>query len=221
MAKTDGEYELVLGNRQLLSAFFIVVILFALFFTMGYIVGRNSAPSIMASTAAPAQTASARPPATGASAAPAATETTSESPKPVEPADPAFAYDRPLVPPTTHPVTGAPEQAGPEKKTVEKKVAPERKTAAEKKAVVRETPPAPAPIEPRPGQTFLQVVAVAQPQAGAVVDTLKAKGFPARLIPGPNSTIFRVVVGPYSDAATLGKAKAELENAGFHPIMRR
>ena len=44
MAKTDGEYELVLGNRQLLSAFFIVVILFALFFTMGYIVGRNSAP---------------------------------------------------------------------------------------------------------------------------------------------------------------------------------
>jgi hypothetical protein len=40
-----GEFELVLGNKQLLSGFFIVVILFGVFFTMGYIVGRNSAPS--------------------------------------------------------------------------------------------------------------------------------------------------------------------------------
>ena len=40
-----GEFELVLGNKQLLSGFFIVVILFGVFFTMGYIVGRNSSPS--------------------------------------------------------------------------------------------------------------------------------------------------------------------------------
>src|ERR1039457_6102784 len=40
-----GEFELVLGNRQLLSGFFIVVILFAVFFVMGYIVGRNSTPA--------------------------------------------------------------------------------------------------------------------------------------------------------------------------------
>jgi cell division protein FtsN len=188
MAKTDGEYELVLGNRQLLSAFFIVVILFALFFTMGYIVGRNSAPTSMASTAVPAQTTpSAPPPAT--SAAPPATQTASDTPKP---ADAAADDDKPA--PTTRPVS------------------PPDSTAS------REMP---ALAEPRPGQTFLQVVAVAQPQAGAVVETLKAKGFPARLMPGPNSTIFRVVVGPYADAASLGKAKADLENAGFHPIMRK
>ena len=40
----EGEFELVLGNRQLLSGFFIVVILFGVFFTMGYIVGRHSSP---------------------------------------------------------------------------------------------------------------------------------------------------------------------------------
>src|ERR1035438_3436207 len=40
-----GEFELVLGNRQLLSGFFIVVILFAVFFVMGYIVGRTSPPA--------------------------------------------------------------------------------------------------------------------------------------------------------------------------------
>ena len=38
----DGEFELILGNRQLLSVFFIVVVLLGVFFTMGYIVGRNS-----------------------------------------------------------------------------------------------------------------------------------------------------------------------------------
>src|SRR5580704_13154019 len=47
MAKNeDGEFELVLGNRQLLSVFFIVVVLLGVFFTMGYIVGRNSAPVV-------------------------------------------------------------------------------------------------------------------------------------------------------------------------------
>jgi cell division septation protein DedD len=38
------EFELVLGNKQLLSVFFIVVILLGIFFTMGYVVGRNSSP---------------------------------------------------------------------------------------------------------------------------------------------------------------------------------
>lgn len=53
MAKNeDGEFELILGNRQLLSVFFIVVVLLGVFFTMGYIVGRNSAP-IAAADATP------------------------------------------------------------------------------------------------------------------------------------------------------------------------
>ena len=40
----EGEFELVLGNRQLISVFLIVVILLGVFFSMGYIVGRNSSP---------------------------------------------------------------------------------------------------------------------------------------------------------------------------------
>ncbi|MEX2261389.1 MAG: SPOR domain-containing protein [Bryobacteraceae bacterium] len=53
MAKSDdGEFELVLGNRQLLSIFFLVVILFGVVFTMGYIVGRNSAPASLTATPA-------------------------------------------------------------------------------------------------------------------------------------------------------------------------
>ncbi len=52
MAKNEeGEFELVLGNRQLISVFLIVVILLAVFFSMGYIVGRNSAPGTATETA--------------------------------------------------------------------------------------------------------------------------------------------------------------------------
>jgi hypothetical protein len=68
---------------------------------------------------------------------------------------------------------------------------------------------------------YLQVAAAAQPQAGVVVDTLKQKRFPALLAIGPNPALFRVMVGPYADAAALGKAKADLENAGFHPLVRK
>jgi cell division protein FtsN len=44
MPNEEGEFELVLGNKQLLSVLFIVVVLLGVFFAMGYIVGRNSAP---------------------------------------------------------------------------------------------------------------------------------------------------------------------------------
>src|SRR6476469_5979719 len=69
----EGEFELVLGNRQLLSGFFIVVILFGVFFTMGYIVGRASSPASLTTTAsatpapapAPAESVPARAPSDG------------------------------------------------------------------------------------------------------------------------------------------------------------
>src|SRR6185312_9605186 len=59
-----GEFELVVGNKQLLSGFFIVVLLFAVAFAMGYVVGQNSprsaklaaeAASVTPSTATEAQ----------------------------------------------------------------------------------------------------------------------------------------------------------------------
>src|ERR1039458_4512932 len=37
-----GEFELVLGNGQLLSGLFIVVLLFAVFFALGDVGGQNS-----------------------------------------------------------------------------------------------------------------------------------------------------------------------------------
>ncbi len=190
-----GEFELVLGNRQLLSGFFIVVILFAVFFVMGYIVGRNSTPATQlatnrdqgAGTAAPPN---GRPqPASGTAPAsqnpPAATESAKE--------DTSSAATQPAQQPATKPATPAPA-----------------------------TPPpaAPAPVEPVPGETYLQVAAVKQDVAETVARTLKDKGFAAVLTPGPPGKT-RVLVGPYTDLAKLGEAKAELERLGFQPFVKR
>jgi cell division protein FtsN len=187
-----GEFELVLGNRQLLSGFFVVVVLFAVFFVMGYFVGRNSAP--------PVRVAASNPPA--GTVAPA-----SENRPPA--ASPAVPSPAPAVP---QPATQAP--AGEPQPTTQ----PVRETEAPGE------PPAPAaaapPAEPAAGQTYLQVMAVRQEEAAIVARTLKDQGFPSSLAPAPKG-LTRVLVGPYSDTASLGKAKAELENAGFHPIVKK
>lgn len=109
----DGEFELLLGNRQLMSVFFIVVILLGVFFAMGYIVGRNSSP-----VTAP-ETASRRPEAA--------------KPAPVD-ASPARETPREATPPAEAPKETAPQQpaaaARPEAKPEPPAPAPARVSAA-------------------------------------------------------------------------------------------
>jgi cell division septation protein DedD len=211
MSKTEGEYELVLGNRQLLSAFFIIVILFGVFFTMGYVVGRNSTPGVSASTSG------AQRPEAAAVPVPAASQPASapakEEAKEAEPADTKPVETKPVE---TKPVETAP--VAPPEKHPAKVEAPPRRAAAPKSAPGSAGAVA---VNPGPGNMYLQVMAVEQPQAGVVMDTLKQKGFPVVLAQSPNPTLFRVMVGPYADAASLGKSKAQLENAGFKPLVRK
>src|ERR1700750_2146180 len=60
----DGEKEILLGNKQLLGIFFVLAILFGVFFTAGYMVGRTTGEkkpveTAAAATSTPAETASA------------------------------------------------------------------------------------------------------------------------------------------------------------------
>jgi cell division septation protein DedD len=65
----EGEFEMVLGNRQLLSMFFLVVVLFGVFFSLGFMVGKSVGPG-QTLAAQPAATEPA-PPAASETAAPA------------------------------------------------------------------------------------------------------------------------------------------------------
>ncbi len=184
----DGEFELILGNRQLLSVFFIVVVLLGVFFTMGYIVGRNSTPlSAEARTGArdskPLEVDSARPlPSQPASAS-----------QPVAPAAKPAAGD------SKQPDTSA---AAPQPAAAEQTKAPESAS--------------PTPEEPAPGQTYLQVAAVQRAEAELFVDVLAKKGFHALYTPVPDKPAsYRVLVGPFKDPAAIAQARTDLQKAGF------
>ena len=62
MTQTDGEKELVLGNKQLISLFFVVVALCGVFFALGYMIGRNTSKPLTANLENNAPVAAAAPP---------------------------------------------------------------------------------------------------------------------------------------------------------------
>jgi cell division septation protein DedD len=186
-----GEFELVLGNRQLLSGFFIVVILFAVFFVMGYIVGRNSAP--VGQVAATHDT--------GDAAA--------KGGRP-QAAAPAAAVNPPAG--------DAPKDSSASAQTPPADVPPATTQTAAKTEPASE--PDSAPAEPSPDEKYLQVAAVKLPAAEQTARTLKEKGFATTLSPAPGG-IMRVWVGPYTDRGKLGEDKAKLEQLGFGPIVVR
>jgi hypothetical protein len=190
-ATDDREFEMVLDNKRLFSILFVTFVLLGIFFAMGYVLGRNSAPVETAVRTAPAAD-----PAESATRPTAATGRVARGPEP----------------------TGTTETPPPQAAAAPQPVAP---------AVTREQPrPEPTPvtgtiIDPRPGQTFLQVSAVGRPEAELLVEVLVKKGFPAAVAPGPNDNLFRVLVGPAANDVELARLKGDLEQAGFKPIPRR
>src|SRR5579884_3368557 len=194
----QGEFELVLGNKQLLSVFFIVVVLLAVFFFMGYVVGRNSGPAMIAGAAHTTETARATPADTGsrASAMPPAT-TPAPAPQTPPSETQASAPEPQAAAPATHeapPPAPAPAPA------------PERAEA-----------PAPGPQsigEPAAGTTWLQVVATTRPDAELIGETLGKRHFHTQVAPAPNG-LFRVLVGPSKNAAETSELRTRLEAAGF------
>jgi cell division septation protein DedD len=199
-----GEFELLVGNRQLLSGFFIVVLLFAVAFSMGYIVGRNSSPSAKLQTET-------------ASSAGTASQTPETRPQPVAQAPAAGGAPGATPGPGGTPSADAPPADTPPQPSTQ----PERGGQSPSPAAAPVPPPAaPPPVEAAPGSYWQVLATASQTSADAMRQTMKDKGFPASLQPGPNNLI-RVLIGPYTDKQSLGRAKTELENAGVHPVLMK
>ncbi len=183
----DGEFELILANRQLLSVFFIIVILLGVFFTMGYIVGRNSAPTV----------------------ADSASTQKGDSPlvvdSPARPPEPAPA-ETPAAPAITPPPPAESAKPEPEPEPVRPPIKPSPPAKISK---------AEAKGRPAAGQFYLQLAATSQHEAEIMVDVLHKKGFKALTaeIEGRLGT-YRVLVGPVVENTT-NKVRADLQGAGF------
>ena len=186
----DGEFELILGNRQLLSVFFIVVILLGVFFTMGYIVGRNS--GTLTAEVVPNSNADARP---------QAVEPPAKTPE---------SAPLPLPPTET-----SPQQPASTARETEREPEPSKRERDKPAPTKAEPIRSAAGSRPVAGQTYLQLAATSQHEADIMVDVLRKKSFKAMAAeidekPGT----FRVLVGPITDT-TANKMRADLQGAGF------
>ena len=205
----------------MVSVFLIVVVLLGVFFSMGYIVGRNSSGAPGPEVAAASRSSSSQPivvdnptrasqPGSGASS-PAST---TAQPPPSLPADEHPAKSKPAQVPIAE--KPRPMEPKAESKPIESKPEPRREPPPES------TPTRPSTDGPQPGQNYLQVVATTRADADLIAETLAKKGFHTTVAPGPNPTLFRVLVGPLRDAADMAETRVRLENTGFkNPYMRR
>ena len=188
--------EITLGTGKLLVLFFGLVGICALFFALGYSLGRKSEPAISTASAATApQTVPGTSKASsGSAAAPPMTFYKSVEQKNANPE---------LTPATDAKTDTAPANA----------------TAAQ-------TPPAgtpdPTTTLPTAGY-FVQVAAVSkQEDADSLVDALKKKQYPAFVAaPVPTDKLFRVQVGPFSDIKDAETMRARLIADGYSPILKK
>jgi cell division septation protein DedD len=118
---------------------------------------------------------------------------------------------------------------------VEKTAAP----PAESPAAVEKVKPAPTPvvaqaseptavpdaavgeiITPKHGEKYLQLAALGPHGTVKYVPELRASGFNPRVAPGPESSVYRIVVGPFPDQSSLEKQRDALEAAGITSMLR-
>jgi cell division septation protein DedD len=189
MAQMDGEKELVLGNKQLISLFFVIVALCGVFFALGYMMGRPSGKQLVAIPDSSPAT----------SSAPSAATT-----QPHE-AEPSAADTPPALP------DGQATQVATQTQAAHDVPAPAPSPAPA--AIVSTLGPAPA--TPEAGATYLQVTALGRSDADHLVKTLKEQNFPALLAESSKPELFRVLVGPYHQTADVADAKARLKALGF------
>jgi len=197
MAQTDNEKELILGNKQLISLFFLVVAMCGAFFAFGYMIGRNATRTVVT-----ASTAAASP---DGSAAPAVAQS-AEPPAETAPADSApVASDAPPAVTETQPAQDAPVATAP--------VA----AAAKPAAAASPAPAPPPPAAPVTGgnEIYLQVTALRLADADNLVKTLKEQNLPALTAGSSKPDLFRVMVGPYHQMTQVAEAKARLKALGF------
>jgi len=204
---SSQDTEITLGTAKLLGLFFGLVIICAVFFALGYTLGRKSDTGLAAAgTSAPPTTTSTGPKPTGSSSA--------------QPAPPMTFYkavgqkdaNAQLTPPSPNAASTSPATAD--------------QTAASSSGT-QEPPQTANPADPMTAIPttgyYVQVAAVSkQDDAAALVDALKKKQYPA-FVAGNSATdkLFRVQVGPFTDIKDAEGTRTRLINDGYNPILKK
>lgn len=192
---SSQDTEITLGTGKLLVLFFGLVGVCALFFALGYSLGRKSEPGLaLAANAGTPKVSTNAERATGSGPAPPMTFY-----KNVEQKDAS---------PELTPAADAKSDTA------------AGNVASEKPAQNNGLDPATA----MPGSGyFVQVAAVSkQEDADALVDALKKREYPAFVAPvGSTDKLFHVQLGPYSDVKDAEGMRTKLVGDGYSPILKK
>ena len=193
---STGDTEITLGTGKLLMLFFGLVAVCAVFFAMGYSLGRGSQKPAIAEAAAPATSPGTHP------TAQRNTEGSSKSDltfyKAVEQKD-----SNPTLTPAAQTSQTTPDAGN---------------------SATNKTPMAPDPGSIASGSSYyVQVAAVSkQEDAEALVDALKKKQYPAFTANGSSSDkLYHVQVGPYGDVKDAESMRGKLIGDGYNPILKK
>jgi cell division septation protein DedD len=191
--------EITLGTGKLLLLFFGLVALCAMFFGLGFTLGKGAGHPALADTSTSSGTAGVRP---------SAEKTPTASPtagmgfyKAVEEKDPNPVLTTPAAVNSPKDINTLPQV--------------DQTTAAK----------APDPVSASPASGngyFVQVAAVSkQEDAESLVDALKKKQYPAFSAGASTDKLFRVQVGPYGDIKEAEATRSKLVSDGYSPILKK
>lgn len=193
---SSEDTEITLGTGKMLVLFFGLVILCAVFFGMGFKLGKNSVPVIAADVSA------------GTSAVAGGTRPSANK-----------AQNSAAVPDLTFYKSVGQKNSDAQLTAAAAKDQPgdNANTAQDSNAAPRD----PAVAPPANGY-FVQVAAVSkQEDAEALVEALKKKQYPAFALNSAPDKLFHVQVGPYSDIKEAEGMRTKLVSDGYNPILKK
>jgi DedD protein len=198
MASQDT--EITLGTGKMLAIFFTLVAICAVFFGLGFTLGKNSAhPSLSADSALMTPPSGSRPAASKSGAAPA-----------TQPQDSMTFYKAVGQKQPESQLTSEPAPAT---------------TPTPQPAVATEKPQTASPEPTAAAVTngyFVQVAAVSkQDDAAALVDALKKKQYSAFTANPPGDKLYHVQVGPFADIKDAEITRGRLISDGYNPILKK
>jgi DedD protein len=211
---SSQDTEITLGTAKLLGLFFGLVIVCAVFFALGYALGRKSDAGLTATISVPPLQSSSNGSKPGSAGSP-------------EPAPSMTFYkaveQKDANPQLTPRTSNAASPAGQAPAASPAGSSPETSSSgASAQPSQTGNPPDPTGVLPTTGY-FVQVAAVSkQDDAEALVDALKKKQYPA-FVAGNSTTdkLFRVQVGPFADIKEAEAMRSRLINDGYNPILKK
>jgi DedD protein len=198
MASQDT--EITLGTGKMLAIFFTLVAICAVFFGLGFTLGKNSAHPSLSADSTLATTATGLRPTAMKSGTPAPNQSQEGMTfyKAVGQKEPASQLSTESAPASTP--------------------APQPAVAVEKP----QAPPADPMVAPSGSGYFVQVAAVSkQDDAIALVDALKKKQYSAFAANPPGDKLFHVQVGPFPDIKDAEITRGRLISDGYNPILKK